>query len=171
MDFFEVVNNRYSYRGEFLKEYIPKDSIRKILSAGIKAPTGYNLQSTSFIAVTDPGIIGEIAKAIPSPATETAPLIIVAISQNIVKEGLCFEVEDYSIACGYMLLAITALGYASVFMDGNIKMGAGEVLRKVLNVPEKYTVRAIMPIGVPKDPGIQAERMDFDERVTWDIFK
>lgn len=53
MDFFKTVNKRGSYRSKFKDIAIPDEDIRKILGAALKAPSGYNLQSTSFVVVTD----------------------------------------------------------------------------------------------------------------------
>ena len=53
MEFFDVIKNRGSYRGEFEKADIPQEDLRRILDAGIRAPSGYNLQTTTFYAVTN----------------------------------------------------------------------------------------------------------------------
>ena len=59
-----------------------------------------------------------------------APVLLVPISERVVfANDLAFEVEDDSAAVENVLLAITALGYASVWMDGDVKRnGAGEKL-------------------------------------------
>ena len=61
MEFFDVVKNRGSYRGEFLPEAVRDEDLERILDAGIRAPSGYNLQTTSFIAVKDARLRAEIA--------------------------------------------------------------------------------------------------------------
>ncbi|WP_278244439.1 nitroreductase family protein [Lachnoanaerobaculum saburreum] len=43
---------------EFENTSIPPEDLKKILDAGMHAPSGYNLQTTTFYAVTD----GEIRK-------------------------------------------------------------------------------------------------------------
>ena len=53
MEFFDVIKNRGSYRGEFEKADIPQEDLRRILDAGIRAPSSYNLQTTTFYAVTN----------------------------------------------------------------------------------------------------------------------
>ena len=58
MEFFDVIKRRGSYRGEFVKSSISPEDLKIILDAGICAPSGYNLQTTTFYAVTD----GEIRK-------------------------------------------------------------------------------------------------------------
>ena len=80
------------------------------MEAGIKAPSGHNLQTTSFIVVTDPQLRQHLASILPTKATKTAPAFIVALSEAKPSPGsnLCFAVEDYAAAVENILLAITA---------------------------------------------------------------
>ena len=48
MDLFTAIEKRHSYRGEFEKTKVPKEHLRKIIDAGIAAPSGCNAQTTSF---------------------------------------------------------------------------------------------------------------------------
>ena len=161
MDFFEVVNRRGSYRDKFEQKAVPDKDIRKILDAAIKAPSGYNLQTTSFVVVTDPRLRSEIGELMPSEATKTAPVILVVTSEHVEADGLCFEIET-------MLLAITAMGYAGVWMDGDTKLdGNFEKIKKLLALPAEQTVRTIVPMGVPEKEVKQNIRKAFEERVTY----
>ena len=122
--------------------------------------------------VTDPGLRAQIADVLSTPATKTAPVIIVVLSEHLVAPcGMAFEVEDYAAAVENMLLAATALGYASVWMDGMTKADqANREIRAILNVPEGKTVRTILPLGVPAEPGAQNSRKSFEERCTYNQF-
>ena len=53
MEFFDVIARRGSYRGEFKQSSISQEELYRILDAGIRAPSGYNLQTATFYAVTD----------------------------------------------------------------------------------------------------------------------
>ena len=57
MEFFETVQKRHSYRGAFWDKPIPDADIRRILQAGISAPSGYNAQTTRFAVVTEPELL------------------------------------------------------------------------------------------------------------------
>ena len=151
MEFFDIINSRGSYRNEFLAEEVKEEDLKKILDAGIKAPSRYNLQTTSFIAVRNPEIRTEIAGILPTPATKTAPVIIVVLSErNDSQGGLSFEIEDYGAATENIMLAITALGYAGVWMNGMVRIdGAGEKLAKLLHVLNHKTIQTIIPVGKP----------------------
>jgi nitroreductase len=173
MDFFEVIDKRHSYRGEFKDIEVPEEDIKKILLAGIKAPSGYNLQTTTFVVVTDENLRKSIAEILPTEGTKTAPMIIVVLTEKVgAHYGLSFEIEDYGASTENVMLAITALGYASVWIDGMTKLeGREPKIAKLLNVPDGKTVRAILPVGVPVSEGVQKEKKAFEERVTYNKFK
>lgn len=172
MDFFEAVSKRYSHRTAFLDQPVPDADVRKIVAAGIQAPSGMNCQTTSFVVVTDPELRAQISGVLSTPATQTAPVLLVVLSEHVITPcGLPFETEDYAAATENMLLAAAALGYASVWMDGMTKAEkANEEIRKILNVPAGKTVRTILPLGVPAEPGVQKEKKPFEERCTYNKF-
>ncbi len=114
MNAIETINNRHSYRGKYLSKQVPREDLVKILEAGMAAPSGCNKQTTSFIAVDDLGILKKIKEVINPPVCETAPAIIVVLTQRInAYRGTCFSVREYSAAIENMLLTIVDLGYQS----------------------------------------------------------
>ena len=123
MEFFDVIARRGSYRGEFKQSSIPQEELYRILDAGIRAPSGYNLQTATFYAVTDELLRRSLAEIFPTKAVQTAPVILVVTSQCIHSgdHNLQFETEDYAAATENIMLAITASGYAGVWMDGMMK--------------------------------------------------
>lgn len=168
MEFFETTEKRGSYRGEFLEAKVPREDLEKIMGAVIKAPSGYNQQTTSFLVIEDQDLRAKIAELFPYPAVQTAPVIILAMSEIKEKNGLRFEVIDYGAAVQTLCLAVTAMGYATVWMDGDVTVeGNREKLKEMLGVAEHKTVRTILPVGVPKDPVKQAPKKALDERVTF----
>lgn len=172
MEFFDVVSRRYSHRTAFLDQPVPDADVRRIVEAGIQAPSGQNCQTTSFVVVTDPELRKGISELLSTPATQTAPVILVVLSEHVVAPcGMSFEVEDYAAAVENMLLAATALGYATVWMDGMTKAPvANAAIAKLLNVPEGKTVRTILPLGVPAETSAPKPRKFFEERVSYNRF-
>ena len=79
----EIINKRHSYRGKYFSKQVPKEDLVKILEAGMAAPSGCNKQTTSFIAVDDSCILKKIKEVINPPVCETAPAIIVVLTQRI----------------------------------------------------------------------------------------
>ena len=173
MDIFEALSSRYSYRKEFSNGKIPDENIRRIVAAGLKAPSGCHCQSTSFVIVTEDSLREKIAEILPSKVTRTAPVILVILTEEIVTPtGQTFELEDYGAAVENILLAVTALGYATVWLDGMLKLdGKAEKIHRLLSVPQEKTVRAILPIGVPKETGVPREKKSWEERVVYNKFE
>ena len=175
MEFFETIEKRASYRNAFLEKEIPEEDIRRILTAGLYAPSGYNMQTTSFVVVRDTALKKAISELLPTPATKSAAVIIVALSEEKAAKAAAgpvhFETEDYAAAVENIMLAITACGYAGVWMDGMTRTeGTERKIAELLNVPAGKSVRTIIPFGVPEKEAKQMSKKPFDERVTWDKF-
>lgn len=166
MDLFEAIAKRYSYRGEFTDAPVPREDLKKIVQAGIQAPSAKNEQVTSFVIVDDPERLGEIARIVDRPVCHTARAMIVCVSDPRPVFGqLSFSAEDRAAAVENMLLAVTALGYATVWLDGVLRRGGiAERIGKLLGVPEPLTVRILLPLGVAATPGSQAGKLPFDRR-------
>ena len=166
MDVLEAIAQRYSYRGEFTDAPVPREDLIKIVLAGIHAPSGKNEQTTSFVIVDDPGLLGEIARIVDKPVCRSAKAMIACvIDPRPVLNELSFAVEDCAAAVENMLLAITALGYATVWLDGVLRFDdIAARLAKLLGVPEGKALRILLPLGVAAEPGTQKEKLPFEER-------
>jgi nitroreductase len=166
MDLFEAIAKRHSYRGTFREVPIPREDLLKIVQAGVQAPSGKNAQTTSFIIVDDAVLLGQIAEMLDRPVCSTArAMIVCVIDPRPVLPGMSFAAEDAAAAVENMLLAITALGYATVWLDGALRTNdlAGRIGR-VLGVPPGRSVRILLPLGIPDQPGAQREKLPFDQR-------
>jgi nitroreductase len=166
MDLFDALAQRYSYRGAFTDAPVPREALEKVLYAGIQAPSACNEQVASFIAVDDPRLIGEIAAVMGRTVCKTAKAMIVCVTDpRPVFAGLTYAAEDCAASVENMLLAITALGYASVWIDGGLRTESRDTrIGRILGVPADRTVRVLLPIGVPAEPGSQRERLPFERR-------
>ena len=166
MDLFTAIEKRHSYRGEFKKTKVPGEHLQRIIHAGIAAPSGCNAQTTFFIIVDDDSLMVSLRKILANNAIKTAPNAIVVFSEDqVVYEGMSFEKEDYSAAVENMLLAITALGYASVWLDGVLRReNKAERIADLLSIPRKYTVDVVLPLGIPVETRQQKKKMRFEER-------
>lgn len=161
MELFEAIAKRHSYRGAYLDRPVPQDDLRKIVQAGIQAPSGCNAQSTSFIIIDDPDQMAKLREIIRISAPAA---IACVVDPTPAYKNTSFGIEDCAAAVENMLLAITALGYASVWLDGVLRGGIGEQLGKLLGVPEGKRVQILLPVGVPIEQGSQPEKKPFAER-------
>jgi nitroreductase len=169
MEFFETVANRHSYRGGFTDQDVAPDDLRKIVQAALDAPSGMNKQTTSFVIVNDPDLVSRIAEMHESnKAFRQAKAFIACLidaEPKAIYEGHHFQVEDCSAAVQNMLLAITATGYASVWIDGWLRpQGRAETIGKLLGLPDSKVVRIILPIGLAEHPPRGPEKKPFDQR-------
>ena len=175
MDVFEAIVRRHTYRGAYKDVAVPREDLRKIVQAGLNAPSGKNAQTTSFVIVDDSELVAEIASMHPAnKAFQQAKAFIACIidrEPEPVYEGLAFAIEDCAAAVENILLAVTALGYASVWIDGWIRReGRNETISKLLNVPADKIVRIMLPIGVPADTQGSPAKKDFSERAWFNTF-
>jgi nitroreductase len=166
MDLFTAIEKRHSYRGKFEDAKVPGEHLRKIVDAAIAAPSGCNAQTTSFIIVDDASLMASLGEITGNDTIRSAPGAIVVFSENVeVFAGAAFEKEDYAAAVENMLLAITALGYASVWIDGVLRSGGkAERVAELLGIPGRFTVDVILPVGIPVEIRRPAEKKSFEER-------
>jgi nitroreductase len=166
MDVFEAFAQRFSYRGSFTAAPVPRSDLRKIVLAGIQAPSGCNAQVVSFVIVDDPELLGQIAAIVDRPVCNTArAMIACVVDPRPVYNGISFGIEDCSAAVENMLLAVTALGYASVWLDGVLRINdAAARVGRLLGVPSGKTVQILLPLGVPAEPGERKEKLPFERR-------
>jgi len=172
MEFFEVIKNRYSYRGKFTSKQLSDDEIKKILNAAIAAPIGMKIQTTSYVAITDKEIISDLGKIIKGNGISSAPFVLVMLTENLSGfSSMNFEVENYSAACENILLSVTALGYATVWTDGILRAKeVNDAVRSLLKVPKSKTIRAVLPIGEPKNPTGPKEKDKIEDLVVFNHF-
>jgi nitroreductase len=155
MDLFEAIVRRHSYRGAYLPQPVSREDLRRIVQAGLDAPSGKNGQTTTFVIVDDETILAGIRPLhTHNKAVQQARAFIACVidrEPEAIYEGFDFAVEDCAAAVENMLLAITALGYASVWIDGWLRLnGHAETIGRLLGVPEGKVVRILLPVGVPE---------------------
>ncbi len=169
MELFETIAKRHSYRGPFRDEPVPLEHLRKIVEAGLLAPSGENAQTTTFVIVDDPVKVQAVASMPYNKAMQQAKAYIACVVDKhpaSVYENMTFQTEDCAAAVENILLAVTALGYATVWIDGWLRVnGHAETIGRLLNVPDDKVVRVILPIGTPaREVVSKAVKKPFDER-------
>ena len=168
MDVFEAIEKRHSYRGAYTDAPVSRDDLKRIGEAGLKAPSGCNTQTTTFVIVDDPAAMDVLRTTHTMRAVKEAKAFIVcciAKDPKHVYRDHSFEVEDCSAAVQNMLLAAIALGYGTVWIDGALRYdGHAERIDAALGVPADRTARVLLPIGVPVEEGPRKTKMPFEQR-------
>lgn len=169
MDVYEAIRTRRSVRA-YQDKPVPEDALNRILEAGRLAPSASNRQDWKFIVVKDP----ETRKAIAQAANNQqfiaqAPVVIVAVSLNPERIMRC-EVPAYAvdlaIAVDHMTLAATAEGLGTCWIGAFSQ----DEMRKVLNIPDKYKVVTLTPLGYPADSPRPKVRKSLEEIVCYEKF-
>ena len=173
MDLFDAIASRYSYRGEVADSPVPRKDLEKIVRAGIQAPSACNAQVAAFVIVDDARLLRQIAEILDKPVCASAKAMIVCIADpRPVYAATSFAAEDCAAAVENMLLAITALGYATVWLDGVLRVeDRAARVGRLLGVPPERAVRIVLPIGVAAEPGTQRERLPFSERAWFNRYR
>ncbi len=60
MEFFDAIAKRHSYRGKYKNVAVPREHLRKMISAGLSAPSGCNKQTAYIIGVDDKDMLAKI---------------------------------------------------------------------------------------------------------------
>lgn len=174
MNTLDLIQNRKSYRGRYEDTPVPREDLRKIMEAGLAAPSGCNKQTVSLIAVDDPELLARLKAVIDPPIAQTAPAAVFVLTRKtIAYRDRCFHVQDYSAAIENMLLAINALGYESCWYEGHItdEDKIGRKLAGILGVPEDYELVCLLPVGRPaQTPRPSPAKKAFEERAWFNGF-
>jgi nitroreductase len=175
MDVITAVKERYSYRGKYLADPVPRDILQMIMEAGLAAPSGCNKQTVSLIGVDDPVILSRLGILLGKPGAVSAPAAVCVLTQPVpAYESRLFNVQDYAAAIENILLTATSLGYASCWIEGYItdeKSGISSALAGILGVPDTHRLVAFLPIGIPAETKPRAERKPFGERAWFNGFE
>jgi len=141
MDALEAIRRRRSVR-QYTGEAIPRADLETIVDAGRLAATGSNRQPWEFIVITDRAMIERLKVA--SLWMEKAGAIIAVVMDPSSRWWL----EDGSAAVENMLIAATALGYGSCWLEG-YTLPLEEEFKALLGIPKDKRLLTLVPIGVP----------------------
>lgn len=161
MDVFDAIRNRRSVRA-FTGEAIPHEDLVKIVDAGRLAATGSNKQPWDFIVVTDRAMIEQLKTA--SQWMEKAAAIIAVVMDPESR----WWVEDGAAAVENMLLAATALGYGSCWLEG-YTLRNEDAFKALLGVPAEKRLMTLVPIGVPVEWPTK-EKKSLEEVIHWERY-
>ncbi|MFQ6132117.1 MAG: nitroreductase family protein [Armatimonadota bacterium] len=163
MDLFAAIEQRASVRSLEPTEVTEAD-LERILDAGRRAPSGRNIQPFDFIVIRDRRTLAKLASA--QKCIGDVGLGIALVADPSQSQ---YWLEDVSAATENMLLAITALGYASVWIEGTL-LRAEDEHKRTLGVPENLRLIVLLPIGAAVGSAQQAPKRPLDEMVYWERY-
>jgi len=159
MKFDQILRRRRSTRS-FDSRPVNKKDVISIVEAARLAPSACNSQTWRFVTVTRREIIRKICHeamrpVIPNRWLEQAPLVFVGCSQldvfaNRIGSGVTgieYYQIDLGIAMEHMVLKATELGLGTCWIGWFDE----STLKKILTIPKKIKVSALLAVGYPKD--------------------
>ncbi len=163
MDLFEALEKRACVR-KLKPVEVPDADLERILDAGRRAASGCNYQPFDFIVIRDPETLAKLASA-QRPIGDVS----LAIALVADPERSNWWVEDLAAATENMMLAVAALGYATVWIEGTF-LREEATHKATLGVPENLRLMIILPIGQAIEPTAQAPKRPLSEMVHWEQY-
>jgi len=161
MDALEAIRKRRSIR-QYSGGAIPKADLETIVDAGRLAATGSNRQPWDFVIVTDRAMIAEFKASGAWIASAGAVIVVVMDTSSR------WWIEDGAAAIENMLLASTALGYGSCWVEGDVLLRE-EQFKILLDVPAEKRVMALIPIGVAAESPAP-QKKPLEQVLHWEKF-
>ncbi|MEZ0396457.1 MAG: nitroreductase family protein [Anaerolineales bacterium] len=161
METLEAIRKRRSIR-KYKPDPIPRQHLETIVDAGRLAATGSNRQPWDFIVVQERATIARFKSA--GGWIESAPAVIAVVLDPSSR----WWVEDGAAAIENMLLACTALGYGSCWVEGDA-LPREEEFKRLLGVPPEKRLMALVPVGVP-DESPTREKKPLEQVIHWEKY-
>ncbi|MFH0884262.1 MAG: nitroreductase family protein [Candidatus Micrarchaeota archaeon] len=166
MDALEAIYTRKSVR-KFEDKEVPEELVRKILKAGMSAPSAGNAQPWQFIIISERNALAEIPGVSPyAECVAKAPLAILVCGDKKLEKHKDYWVQDCSAASQNMLLAAHALGLGAVWTGAYPMETTMEGFRVLLKIPEHIVPFSLIVIGYPAE-GMHKEKY-IGERIHYD---
>lgn len=161
MDALEAIRSRRSVRW-YTGDPIPREDLEKIVDAGRLAASGSNRQPWDFIVITDKAMIDKLKVA--AQWIQKAGAIIAVVMNPSSR----WWVEDGAAAVENMLIACTALGYGSCWLEG-YTLPREEEFKELLSIPKEKRLLTLVPIGVPAEWPTK-EKKSLKEVIHWERY-
>jgi nitroreductase len=139
-----VIKGRHSVR-KFKPDPIDESFIHDAIECAVHAPTAMNLQPWLIDVIRSKELLKKIAAVTDHGKFITeAPVCFAIFGERNAK----YYLEDCCAATENLILGLQAYGVGSCWVAGDKKEYAEEI-RTLLNVPNKYTLVALVPAGLP----------------------
>lgn len=160
-DVFSVLAGRRTIR-RFAQRPIEKGLLWKCVDVARLAPSAANLQPWEYVVVTDPGRCAAVFGALKwaaylepvwVPEAGERPTAYIAM---IARNATPFTLRDMGLAAGSIVMLAESEGVGSCILCNIDK----EALRKILDLPESFSVDAVIALGYKAESPVVEDRVD-----------
>ena len=167
MDFFELIEKRYSVRA-YQSKPVEEDKLQKVLDAARLAPTAANRQPFRMIVVKTEGRQDELTRIYRAGWFTQAPLVICACAVPdeawVRSDGKDYYDVDTTIAMDHLILAAANLGLGTCW----IAAFDPDAAKEILGLPDGIVPVALTPLGYPADTLRPKHRKPLEDLVKYD---
>ncbi|HNZ48154.1 MAG TPA: nitroreductase family protein [Candidatus Hydrogenedentes bacterium] len=143
---------------------ISKETLETIADAGRVAATAINIQPWEFVIITNRDMLKKMADL----AEYGKHLASASAAIAVLCKDSPFYLEDGCAATQNMLVAATALGIASAWIDGE-KKEYGAAMKQLLGAPAEIKLVSIIALGYSNDE-TTPEKRPLEEVIHWEKF-
>ncbi len=141
-----IIKSRRSIR-KYRDTPVPAEAIQDALECARQAPTARNEQPWLIGTVQDRETLTRLASLAEYGSFIGSARVCFAV---FTEKAQKYYLEDGCAATMQLILGLWAHGVGSCWVAGD-KKGYADDVRKLLNVPEHYTLVALVPAGYPAD--------------------
>ena len=162
MDILQTIKTRRTIR-LFRQDIVTNELLTGFVEAGRCAPSGANCQPLEYVVINDARVLDEVfaqlawagyikPKRTPPADFKPAAYIIVLVNGDISSNGTA----DAAAAIENILLAAWGQGIGSCWI-GSVKR---DELRKVLALPDNYSIDSVIAMGYPAEEPVMEDCCD-----------
>lgn len=152
-----IIKSRHSVRS-YKPTPVEDHIIRDVLECARHAPTAMNLQPWLFGVIREKDLLKTVAGLTDHGKFIADAAVCFAV---FAERKAKYYLEDCSAATENLILALHAYGVGSCWVAGD-KKDYAEAVRKLLKVPDRYTLVSLLPAGYPADITIQKKKEQDD---------
>jgi nitroreductase len=145
----EAIFKRRSVR-KFTGQAIDDQLIKKILAAGMAAPSAGNEQPWQFIVVKNKEILKKVSECSPHAKVAAAATMAIIVCGDLSLERYeGYWVQDCSAATENMLIETAFLGLGAVWLGVYPLAERVTYLQECFSLPKTIVPFAVIPVGFP----------------------
>lgn len=155
LELLELMRTRRSVR-QYSDAKISAESLKKIVSAALLAPSGHSKYPCEFIVVQNPETLEKLSRCRVGVAKMLAgaAAAIVVLADREKSDTI---VEDSSVAMMNMELMAWSLGIGNCWIqirgrDAENNSPSEDYLREILHFPQNFACQSILSLGYPSKP-------------------
>jgi nitroreductase len=147
MEALDAILSRRSIR-RYTDKPVPTETVRKLLEAGMAAPSANNKQPWHFVVITEREILDAIPDFHPySRMLFEASLAILVCGDSSLESHPGYMAQDCAAAVENILIAANGMGLGAVWLGVYPREERMAGMKELLKIPEGFIPFALISIG------------------------